>query len=318
MLISFILIAEGNSEQLSKTLISIESQTIQDYELIITLDDTKSKKDEETLMKYFLNNKNTKVIFNSTYQGSAVCWNSAIDLAEGTYSQFIKEGDIIAKTYIEEVQKCVNKNGEVDLIEYSMNLQGIVDTKTKTFLEKNKVFNLKKDQLPFAYVNGLIFNKLFKSKKMSEFVFKFRRFVRYDMLFIFKYLAQSNTYVFMDCKELMDCTLLKVKYSLFDFVNQWPHILNYYRRIGRFKELKDYLNYAFYKEMLHLWLWSIQKYDNKLLLKKAVAHAERKFHDKREDFMNNNKVFLLKKDETFTSIVLDFDKYIKGLLKTTR
>ncbi|AGR41800.1 glycosyltransferase family 2 protein [Spiroplasma diminutum] len=322
MLVSFVITWQEIEEKIDTTLKSVLDQTDNDYEIILISD--KMLEDNEefiVLRKYFWDINRIKTVVNSSIQGASVCWNTAIDLAEGQYIKFITQGDTInpnfVKTLKEELQKYDDE--ELDIIEYNIQLNGLSDKTIDTYLQKGKVYNLNRDYEPYAHISATLSNKIFRTNLLKEFGFKFRRFVRFDMLFTYKVLGQTDSYVFLDTKEPLESMYLgKVSYSVFDLVNQWTHILNYYRRIGKFKDLKDYLNYAYYKTLIHIWLWNIRKYDNKLLIKKAATFASRKFEDKREDFMKNNKAYLETNDVRFKEIVQGFSSYIKELMKLAR
>ncbi|WP_342258652.1 glycosyltransferase family 2 protein [Spiroplasma endosymbiont of Dioctria linearis] len=322
MLVSFVLTWQDIEENIDATLQSILDQSEKDYEIILISDKMLESNEQLSISrKYFWDIENIKIVINSSIQGAAVCWNTAIDLADGEYIHFISQGDKINPNFISLLKKELGKykNQEIDILEYTTQLTGLSDKCIDTFLEKGKIYNLNNEFEPFAYLSSSLSNKLFKTNLLKEFGFKFRRFVRYDMLFAYKILGQANSYLFLNIKEpLEEMSLQKVQYSVFDLVNQWTHILNYFRRIGKFKNLKDYLNYAYYKTMIHIWLWNIRKFDNKLLIKKASSFASRKFEDKREEFMKNNKAFLETKDEKFKEVVIGFSSYMKNLLKLAK
>ncbi|AGR40791.1 glycosyltransferase family 2 protein [Spiroplasma taiwanense] len=321
MLISFVLVYQEFGNKVKETIDSIKKQTDNDYEIILVCDRTiEDNSKDEWLKELFWNNSNIKLVFNNSIQGASVSWNTGIDLAEGEYIKFIAQGNILNPDFVETIKKELNnfKEREIDLVEYTVNLTGSVHIDTLTYLEKGKIYNLSSEFDPFAYVNVVLYNKLFKAKILNEFGFKFRRFVRFDLLFVYKVLGQTNSYLFLDTKPLGTVNIGPVSYSVFDVVNQWNHILNYYRRIGKFKQLKDYLNYSYYKVLIHLWLWEIRTYDNKILIKKATAFANRKFEDKRDDFLKNNIIFKKTNDERFKEIVNNFGTYIKENLKRAK
>ncbi|AUB31154.1 glycosyltransferase family 2 protein [Spiroplasma floricola] len=321
MLVSFVITWQEIEENINATLQSVLDQTDKDYEIILISDKMLEDNDELSILRnYFWDIDNVKIVINSSIQGAAVCWNTAIDLAEGEYIKFISQGDTINSNFVKTIRENLNKfkNKEIDLIEYNVQLSGLSNKCIDTYLEKGKIYNLNENYDPLAQSAATISNKLFRTNLLKKFGFKFRRFVRFDMLFVYKVLGQTESYLFLDSEPLEIMFLGPIQYSAFDLVNQWTHILNYYRRIGKFKDLKDYLNYAYYKTLIHTWLWNIRKYNNKLLIKKAGNFANRKFEDKREDFLKNNKAFKKSKDTKFIEIVEDFPNYIKKLLKLAK
>lgn len=321
MLLSFVVVTQEGLQDFEKTINSINNQSLQDYEIIIVMDRPSHDDNNDSLVKkLFAEKDNVKVVFNSSIQGSSLSWNLALDLAEGKYIKFFKEGDFIAPNFVEVISENLekNKDKELDIIEYKIQFTGNVESEILTYLDKGKVYEISKDFDPYAYTNPLLFNKIFRTKLIKDFGFKFRNFVRYDMLFVYKVLGQTEYYLFIDSESIEKSNIQPIPYSVFDQVNQWTHILNYYRRIGKYKHLKDYLNYSYYKTLVYIWLWEIKKYDNKLLIKKATNFAIRKFKDKRVEFTTDNTVFLEKRDERFTEICVNFDDYIKEIHKVVK
>ncbi|QGS51549.1 glycosyltransferase family 2 protein [Spiroplasma tabanidicola] len=322
MLVSFVLVSEGSLSTIENSLNSILAQTIDDYEIVIVGDNNISDNSEDKeLKKKFWELKNCKLVLNSSIQGYSVSWNIAMDLVEGEYLKFIAANDSIEPNFVVVLKENLQKNSkdQIDLIEHLVELDGIgKGISTQNFLENQRIYNLENNYEPFAFLNPILFNKIFRTKLIHEFGFKFRRFVRFDMLFVYKFLGQTKKFLALNNLKMGTRFLEQSKHSAFDIVNQWTHITNYYRRIGKYKLLKDYITYAYYKTLCYVWLELIRLYDNKLLMKKAVSFAERKFSEKREDFIKNNEVFKLKRDEVFNNICEDFNKYLKDLLKTSK
>ncbi|AKU79337.1 glycosyltransferase family 2 protein [Spiroplasma turonicum] len=321
MLISFITVIPNTSEEFKESIESVIKQNnYEDYELIVILD----KLNHETNMdEYFINlfkkYNNIKLIFNNDRHGSSYSWNLGLDICSGKYVKFISQGDTIDNDFIKSIKKYIEENkNNIDIIEYSFLLKSDKDIQSKSYLEPNKVYNLKEDYKPFAYTNNLLFNKLFKLEIIKNFNFNFRNQVRFDMLFIYKLLSQSKTYLYLNSKNYENIILRPVQYSIFDIVNQWTHIFNYYRRIKKYNEISDYLKYSYYKTILHIWIWTISKTDNKLLIKKALEFANRKYENKKSDFIKNNKVFLESEDLTFKTLAENFSSYYKDKLKNIK
>ncbi|QBQ07318.1 glycosyltransferase [Spiroplasma gladiatoris] len=322
MLISFVLVSKGSLSKVEKAIKNIEQLKDNDYEVIIIADCNieDSMLDQDLKNEFWLKN-NVKIILNSSSQGKSVSWNMAIDLAEGEYIKFVSEKDTIDNNFIASFREVLekNKDKQIDLVEYLIELKGLgqgIDV--ENFLENQKAYNLAENFEPFAFLSPTLFNKLFKTSLLQEFGFKFRRFVRFDMLFVYKVLGQAKSFIFMGDKLYGDRYLEEPSYSSFDLVNQGTHIINYYRRIGKYKNLKDHLNYAYFKTLCFVWLQLVKLYNNKLLMKKAIIFAEKKFSEKREEFIQNNSVLKLNRDTKFREICQDFNKYIKDLLKLVK
>ncbi|AKX33754.1 glycosyltransferase [Spiroplasma litorale] len=321
MFVTFIIVIPNAKEEFKHSIESVLNQSVKDYELIIVLDrDINDIEENEYFCNLYKDNKNIKLVFNNNRYGSSYSWNIGLELCQGKYVKFISQGDTIEKDFVIKIQNKLKEHdsNSIDVIEYSFNFVNDNQIPSKSFLESNKVYFLESEYDPLAYTNNLLFNKLYNFQIIDNFKFKFRNQVRFDMLFFYKIYSQAKTYLYINSESLENVILRQVQYSIFDIVNQWTHIFNYYRRIKKYNELKDYIKYSYYKTMLHIWIWTISKTSNKILTKKAFDFANRKFEPKKEDFIKNNVVFLNTKDETFKNLVINFSNYIKEKLKSMK
>lgn len=316
MLLSFVICAQGKENKLFKTINSLKRQTIDDYELIIVNDDPSIEKESiEFLKDQFRENEKITVAFNNKGQGSATNWNTGLQLASGEYVSFIKEGDILEPNFIEEIKKITQgKKPKIDILEYRLNFTGLFESTTTTVLQMDKVYELPKSTEVFAHFNQMIYGKIFRLKYLKDFRINFRRSVRFDTLFLYKALGQARTFYFSS-KVLCNHRSTVLKYSAFDLVNQWPHILNYYRRIGAYKELKDELNYAYYYQMTYDFLNLVKEFGNKQLYKKALKYADTKMENKIKSFMKTNSVFLEDRNPEFTKRIKEFEGFVSSELR---
>lgn len=321
MLISFIISTRNVSPTFERTFKSIMDQKNKNFEVILVLDRTIAENSKANFGKdIFWANSNVKLVLNNSVQGISTSYNIAINVAKGEYIKFVNEGDLLELDFVDEIQKTVaeHANDKLDIIEYTAKLAGMADADadTVTYLERNHVYDLETQSEPIAYINLTIYNKIYRTKLLQVYLFKFRRFVRFDALFTYKVLTRVKKYLHIGReKPLETIQIEKVEYSVFDTVNQWIHIFNYYRRMGKFKEYKDELNYAYFKCTLHIWLWTIKQYEDKALLKKVVDYVNKKFVNKMDEFIQTNTIFSADKDKKFTEICNNFTKYMKDILK---
>jgi glycosyltransferase involved in cell wall biosynthesis len=267
MFLSYIYSINGVDLDATKIVLdSILNQTDKDFELIL-ISDVEENSDElnDYVRDVFWQHDNCKIIENAALQGVAVSWNAGIELAEGKYAVFLNASDHVMPNHVAEIKKAYEKNGEIDVFEYKVHLFGLADSDTKTYVDVNKVYDLKTDQTPFAYINDLIQAKAFKLDNIKSYQFRFRRFLRYDLLFTYKVLGQATKYMFIESDALIEAKIEETNFSIFDLVNQWPHIFNYYRRINRFRELNDYLIIAVARLR-----YASPGHANKLLIKKRT------------------------------------------------
>ncbi|WP_338972509.1 glycosyltransferase family 2 protein [Spiroplasma endosymbiont of Panorpa germanica] len=314
MLVSIIIATQGKKTRLVESFYSIQQQVNKNYEIIV-INEGNDAECEQLLRQDFTRNPNLKVVFNTKNQGTSYAWNIGIELATGDYFVFLKEGNTIDPNFIQRIHDVVSKNKEkIDLIEFSIQYTKLSDSHSSSVLENEKVYDLKTEHEPFAYTDPIIYNKLFRTAFVKDHNFSFRRFTRFDALFIYKVLGQANNYMYIS-DILMNHRLSVMKYSAFDLVNQWPHVVNYYRRVGKFKNLKEEIYYAYYKDIIYRFLWMITKFDNKILVKKGVAFVERKVSSKLDE-IKLNEVFKNNLEPEFNDKVNNLKEYFKNILKS--
>ncbi|WP_338983677.1 glycosyltransferase family 2 protein [Spiroplasma endosymbiont of Othius punctulatus] len=323
MILSFIMTTQLNESDFKKTLKSIKNQTLKNYELIIVVDSLEEGDDligYKEVRKMVLENNNIKLIKNSLDQGKANCWNDALNISEGEYVKFINDGEVISDNFVEDVATLVETKNSPDMIEFTTSLK----YKTKSYdsslyVRNHKVYELKTEFEPFAYTSELIFNKIFRRAVIVDNSLKFRRNQRYDLLFVYKFLALAETYIYVADEIGSTFPVRPVDYSVFDTVNQWTHVFNYFREINNYKSIEEYVKYAYYKLLVHRWLWNLQWEGNKVLIKKGIDFVDIKFKkDKRIKFMKTNKVFLKGKDQKFQDMVENFESHIKIIGRVTK
>ncbi|WP_026389570.1 glycosyltransferase family 2 protein [[Acholeplasma] multilocale] len=316
MLLSFIISAQGREDKLFKTITSLRKQTNPDFEIIIVNDDPNIEKESiEFIKDQYKENEKVIVAFNNKGQGSSTNWNTAIELASGDYFAIVKEGDILDFNFVEEIKNMTaNKKPKLDIIEHQSQFSGIYEVQTGTVMKLDHTYSLPTDKEVYAYVNQSVYGKVFRTKYIKDFRINFRRSVRFDTLFVYKALGHARTF-HVSSKVLVSHRTNVLKYSAFDLVNQWPHILNYYRRIGAYKELKDELNYAYYYQLNFDFLNLVKEFDNKQLYKKALKYAETKTQNKLKGFIKSNEVFVEGRDEAFVKRINTFENFTASELR---
>lgn len=323
MIISFIVTTQLNEVDFKKTLKSIKAQTLKDYEMIIVVDSAEEGDDSigyKEVRKIMLENSNIKLIKNSLDQGKANCWNDAMAIAKGKYIKFINDGEEISDNFVEALATLIETKDEPDVIEYTTTLKYKTRSyESSLFLRNNKVYNLESEFEPLAYTSELVFNKIYKREIAAANKLKFRRNQRYDLLFVYKFFSKSKSYIYIADEIKSSYPVRPVDYSMFDTVNQWTHIFNWFRETNDYKQNEDYIKYAYYKLLVHRWLWNLQWEGNKVLIKKGVEFVEMKFKkEKRIKFMKSNKVFLKAKDAKFQDMVENFESHIKLIGRVTK
>ncbi|KKW61200.1 glycosyltransferase [Mycoplasma capricolum] len=315
MLVSFIIVSQTHLNRLKTTIDSIKHQTNDSHQTIIINDSKYTDNAKRKYIKEIFDNSNNIILSeNNIPQDTSSDWNIAMELATGKYVVFVKEGDFLYPNFVEQIQKVSDKNN-ADLIEFNQNYNGLLEDQISyNLLKGNKLYDLNKNYEVFAYIQRLIYTKAFKLEIIKQKNLSFRRKVRFDHLFTYKFLSLANNcYILDDYLSLHRISIMK--YSAFDLLRQWPHIINYFRQIDKYKVLSDQLTYAHYYQTCYKFLNLIEKYNNPVLYKKALNFTQSKVKNKINGFVKKNKIFLENKDPEFNQRMNEFERFVYSELK---
>ncbi|ATZ16633.1 glycosyltransferase involved in cell wall biosynthesis [Entomoplasma freundtii] len=310
MLVSFIISSQAKEEKLLKTLDSIKAQTNSNFEIILVDDEPIAGSNSlDFLHQEFFANPKITLVVNNRPQGPSTNWNTGLELARGAYTCFLKEGDIVAPHFVEKIAKLVKEtNQPLDIIQFAQKHVGFIEQDTDNdegLLISNKIYDLTTDHTPFAYLNQNLYGKLFATNIIKNYRIRFRDSNRFDALFVYRVLGHAKTFY-----KLPDVLITHLKtplrYSVFDLVNQWPHILNYYRKIGTYKELRDELNYAYIYQLAYSFLSLTRQLENKQLYKKALRFSYDRMSGKLGNNFQKNKVYQKHQNEKFSAWIKEY------------
>lgn len=307
MLLSFLLTNKIDNNKLELTLKSILNQTNDQYEIIF-IDDQINFNESEILNTYFHNFPDKiRIITNSNQVGVSESWNIGLNYSKAQYVYFLQVGDIIEPNMVQEIGQLVDKN-DIDVIEFIIQYSNTRDHFSSNRLKSNCLYNPERDKNVFALIHHSLFNKVFKRDFLIKNNINFRSRARYDLLFIYCTLATCKT-LFTSDKFLATIEINPIlSFNVFDFLRQWPHIFNYYRRLELLKVLIYELEYAYVRFHLYTFLKVVKPTKNKKLITKAIEIVKVKVRH----FPNwqNNNYFITLKDDRFYKEVSNLDKYL--------
>lgn len=241
-LVSIIIPYYKNKKFLSKTLLSVFSQTYKKFEIIIIYDD-KSDDDLKFIQKIIKNFSNFKIklIVNKDNFGAGVSRNIGIKNSQGTYIAFLDSDDIWKRHKLEKQIKFMKKNN----LDFSHTAFNVINSQNKfLFCRKSKSFVNYEDLLTSCDIG------------LSTVILK-KKIIKKDVKF-----SNSKT------KEdfFLWLKLLKKGYKLIYF----PHVLSSWRKTPSslsssiIQKLKDgfilynfYLKYNIVKSLYLLMILSI-------------------------------------------------------------
>lgn len=316
MFLSFIIVSQGNQSQLTTTLESLKEQTFQEFEIII-IDDTGYQQNSSNLEFFhnlLSNNKyssNIRVVSNLKGQGVSYNWNLGKKYCKGQFFMFIKEGEsFVTSTSSNEIYQAINEQSRIpSIVEFKMQYNNLDNSVTHLRIAKNKILNPQESKEIIAKVHNSVYSKIFNTSFVEMQKINFRKYVRYDLLFLYKLLAKCEGFLAVDI-VLINFKLSKLKYSSLDLIKQWSHILNHYRYLDIYKKFQDELEYAYIRYILYTFLKVISRFDNKKLMNKGVMIAQKKA-DMKMKKLKNNKYFTSNDDDAFNKISENINEYLK-------
>ncbi|WP_374696335.1 glycosyltransferase family 2 protein [Spiroplasma endosymbiont of Polydrusus formosus] len=316
MFLSFLIIAQNNQTKLMKTLISINEQTGNDYEIIIVEDSGFQQRSPllEFINEFFYKlGKQIQVITNLRSQGFSYGINTAIAAAKGEFFMIVNEGQTINKTASTILKKKVAtyqvKHKKIDMVEFRINYSNSKET-SEIFNKCDVLLSPKTNKEVLAYTDCTIFNKIFRRKLILQKNVNLLDYRRTDAYFIYKALVYTSGFLAIK-NVLVDYDLCVVTYSVFDLIKQWIYIFNLYRDLNLYREYKDELEYAFLRFCLVTFLGIVSLQKNKRLSIKAINSAENKLKRRYKSFLKNKYIKDIKEPH-FKKIVADIKGYIKN------
>lgn len=316
MFLSFIIVSQGNKNQLITTLESLKQQTFQEFEVII-VDDTGYQQNSSNLDFFdsLLNNNkyeaNIRIISNLKGQGVSYNWNLGKKYCKGQFFMFIKEGEsFVTATSLYELYQAVNEQSRIaSIVEFKMQYNNLDNSITHLRLVQNKLLDPQEYKQIIAKVHSSVYSKMFNTSFVEMQKINFRKYIRYDLLFLYKALAKCEGFLAVDI-VLVNFKLSKLKYSSLDLIKQWSHILNHYRYLNIYKKYQDELEYAYIRYILYTFLKIISRFDNKKLMNKGIMIAQKK-SDMKMKKLKNNKYLTDNDDDPFNKISENINEYLK-------
>ena len=130
-MISVVIPTHNRDELLKKALKSIQDQTYQNFEVIV-IDDV-GNLSTKNLVKQLNDNRFT-YIHNNQHQGAPYSRNLGIKMAKGKYIAFLDDDDEFMPNKLEEVNKHIEKNPEIDVFYH----QAIINMVNENIRYKSK------------------------------------------------------------------------------------------------------------------------------------------------------------------------------------
>ena len=299
---------------LKKCLDSLVSQTLKDIEIIVVND---GSKDDSQIIIDDYKKKYSKIIksFIKENGGLSDARNFGIAKAKGEYIAFLDSDDYVKKDAYEKMYlKAKEKNFDMVVCDfvyaYNDHNDLAYSNVKKDIFDRNMIKNLYSNIYPAAW------NKIYRRKVLIDNQILFKKGVWFeDVEFIYRLLPFiSNVGVVNE--DLIyyvqrDSSITKTyDKRLYDHVNNWDGILDFYRNRQLYNDYKKELEYAYVRYVYATFIKQCTNYKEKKEYDDAVNYAIIK---RREFFPKYRKNSLFYKNGLKGIYLLLFNRFIAKL-----
>lgn len=220
-LISIIIPIYNAEKCLSKCLQSIESQTFQDFEVIL-INDGSTDSSYDACQEFVKKDKRFTVIAQAN-SGASFARNRGIEMAKGKWITFVDADDYVEKNYLECL--CENITDEKALIIQGLKQVNIKGEEIKKIEFKNTILTDTEIQKAFdekeIFEYGYTVAKLYNRGIIDIHNIRFNECISYseDMLFMLEYILHCNNITFINGANynyVTGTSSLSQRYTTFD------------------------------------------------------------------------------------------------------
>ncbi|QCZ36613.1 glycosyltransferase [Mycoplasma nasistruthionis] len=169
MRLSLISLVGNKAGEVYSFLLSLKEQENQNFEVILVVNKKTEAKSVFKVIQQFYNFFGSRLVVlvnskNGSYQANL---QSAFKIAKGDFVSVANSDSAIKKWYVADlIEKAIRYN--VDVLEFKPRLIGTIRFKPHERNQLDKVFDLNKDKIVYAYTFPFIFNKVFKKSLVKK------------------------------------------------------------------------------------------------------------------------------------------------------
>ena len=314
--LSVIVPCYNTKEYLPTCIESIIANKVKDMEVILVNDG--SKDDTLDVIKEYAKS-NPKIIkyIDKKNGGLSDARNAGIEKATGEYVAFIDSDDYIDSNMLEEmVKKAISGNYDIVTCDVKM----IYDDHeiyvnlgySKDLLNKEEIKNVMYNFYPAAC------NKIYKRELLDRI--KFKKGILYeDVEFIYRLLPNVNTIgvvsgVYYNYLQRENSITYTYNERLYDLVNNFDGIFEYYENNNIFLEYKDELEYVYVRYLFATFMKRLAKTKNKKLYNDGYKYVIDKVTKRFPDYKKNKYMKCSKKGiylKRFNKLIANIIFYIE-------
>ncbi|WP_406616845.1 glycosyltransferase [Mycoplasmopsis adleri] len=233
-----------NNKNLTATLDTFKNQDNQDFELILVLTNT-NKTMYSTIEKYlkFFGTR-LKFITNSTRKSIQNDIISAFHLVKGQYTYVFFSDNADKHYYVSRLLQAAQKY-DVDVVEFRPRLVNSIRWKPDPRLTCDMIYKQDKNPEYIAYAYPFIFNKIFKSTLVHQFV-KYKQKELNDTKFAvqltYMLLIKSQSYVYINERIVRENISSNIWLTPSNFIGQFADTISFLKSNNI--KLTEEINYA--------------------------------------------------------------------------
>ena len=194
--ISIIIPVYNSEHYLEKCLDSVFRQSYTDYEVIIVNDG--SVDNSLSICKQYSTKSNKFLLIDQKNQGVDSARNNALDICTGDYVTFLDSDDFADADWLQGFADAVNQYPMCDmvveglLVDYEYHIKNVV-IDNNIYIGKDIISAYRRWK--GSYIEGFLFNKLYKRSIITDKNIRFEYTLKEDLLFNLKFLLYSDSVV---------------------------------------------------------------------------------------------------------------------------
>ena len=277
MKLSVIVPCYNVSTYVGKCLDSIIDNNIDDME-IIAINDGSTDNTLSILKQYKQKYPKLIKIIDEENSGLSMARNAGLKVAKGEYISFIDSDDYIEKDMYKTMLKKANHS--FDIVICGVNMVYPSYTKKISSGLNGDILNEESAKTVMNNWFTAIWNKIFKKEILNNM--KFKKGIWYeDVEFLYRLLPKITTVGVVDGYyynyiQRMDSITYTYNHKLYDLIDNFDGILEYYQKNNLYHNYKDELEYGYVRYLYGTFIKRLAKMKNKKEFKKGYKIVKQK------------------------------------------
>ncbi len=277
MKLSVIVPCYNVSTYVGKCLDSIIDNNIDDME-IIAINDGSTDNTLSILKTYKKKYPKLIKIIDEENSGLSMARNAGLKVAKGEYISFIDSDDYIEKDMYKTMLKKANHS--FDIVICGVNMVYPSYTKKISSGLNGDILNMESAKTIMNNWFTAIWNKIFKKEILNNIEFK--KGIWYeDVEFLYRLLPKITTVGVVDGYyynyiQRMDSITYTYNHKLYDLIDNFDGILEYYQKNNLYHNYKDELEYGYVRYLYGTFIKRLAKMKNKKEFKKGYKIVKQK------------------------------------------